>query len=97
MQGPFAFAHIIQDVMPKSPESEILAKSFADMGEKCGAKMAKLFADFRPSIFTKSGRKKLHERLATNSAGSEINSFTASFWELRGTKHGLSYLCVRTQ
>ena len=36
--------------MPKSPESEILAKFFADMGEKCSEKMAKFFADFRPSI-----------------------------------------------
>ena len=36
--------------MLKSPESEILAKLFADMGENCGEKMAKKFADFRPSI-----------------------------------------------
>ena len=43
--------------MRKSPESEILAKFFTDMGEKCGEKMAKIFADFRPSISRKSGRK----------------------------------------
>ena len=61
--------------MPKSPESEILAKFFADMGEKCCEKMAKFFADFRPSISRKSGRKKFHEKLATNSAGREIKFF----------------------
>ena len=33
---------------PKSPESEILAKHFADMGEKRGENLAKFFADFRP-------------------------------------------------
>ena len=64
-----------ENFMPKSPESEILAKFFADMGEKCGEKMAKFFADFRPSISRKSGRKKFHEELATNSAGREIKFF----------------------
>ena len=62
-------------VMPKSPESEIPAKFFANMGEKCGEKMAKNFADFRPSISRKSGRKKFHEKLATDSAGREIKFF----------------------
>ena len=61
--------------MLKSPESEIQAKFFADMGEKCGEKMANFFADFRPSISKKSGRKKFHEKLATNSAGREIKFF----------------------
>ena len=62
-------------VMGENPESEILAKLFADIGEKCGDKMANFFADFRPSISRKSGRKKLHEKLATNSAGREIKFF----------------------
>ena len=57
--------------MPKSSESEILAKFFADMGEKFGERMAKFFADFRPSISRKSGRKKL----ATNMAGHETKFF----------------------
>ena len=61
--------------MATSPESEILAKFFADMGEKCCEKMAKCFADFRPSISRKSGREKFHEKLATNSAGREIKFF----------------------
>ena len=61
--------------MPKNPESEILAKFFDDMGDKCGEKMAKFFADVRPSISKKSGRKKLHQKLATNSAGREIKFF----------------------
>ena len=45
------------------------------MGEKCGEKMAKIFADFRPSISRKSGRKKFHEKLGTDSAGHEIKFF----------------------
>ena len=61
------------DVMPKRPESEILAKFFADMGKKCGEKTATFVADFRPSISRKSGRKKFREKLATNSAGREIS------------------------
>ena len=61
--------------MPKSPESEILAKFFANMSEKCGEKMADFFADFGPSISRRSGRKKFHEKLATNSAGREIKFF----------------------
>ena len=64
-----------QEIVPKSPESKIPAKFFADMGEKCGEKMAKFFADFRPSISKKRGRKKFHEKLATNSAGREIKFF----------------------
>ena len=61
--------------MPKSPESEILAKFFADMGEKCGEKLAKNFTDFRPSISRRSGRKKFHEKLASNLAGRETKFF----------------------
>ena len=53
--------------MPQSPESEILAKSFADMGEKHGENSAKNFADFRPSISRKIGHKKSHERSSANS------------------------------
>ena len=63
--------------MPKSPESEILAKFFADMGEKCGKKRANFFTDFRPSISRKSGRKKFHEKLATNLTSREIKSLRA--------------------
>ena len=61
--------------MPKSPESKILAKFFADMDKKCGEKMVKFFADFRPSISRKSGHKRFHEKLATDSAGREIKLF----------------------
>ena len=71
---PFAIGRA-SNLVPKSPESEILAKFFADMGEKCGEKMAKFFADFRPSIFRKSGRRKFHKKLATNSGGREIKFF----------------------
>ena len=77
--------------MPKSPESEILEKFFADMGEKCGEKMAKFFADFRPSISKKSGRKTFHEKLATNSAGREIKFFhreTLGVWGHKNFNQG---------
>ena len=65
--------------MPKSPESEILAKCFADMGEKCGKNLAKHFADFRPSISRRSGRKKI--RVAVKQI-----FFTARLWELGGAR-----------
>ena len=40
-------------VRPKSPECEILAQNFADMGDKRGEYLAKCFADFRPSTSRK--------------------------------------------
>ena len=79
--------------MPKSPESEILAKFFANVGEKCGEKMAKYFADFHPSISRKSGRKKFPEKLATNSAGREIKFFhreTLGVWGHKVGRHTVS-------
>ena len=57
--------------MPKSPESEILAKVFADMSEKRGEKLTKSFADFRPSISRKIGGKKFHEKSLANSTSHE--------------------------
>ena len=48
---------------------------FADMGEKSGEKMATFFAIFRPSISRESGRKKFHEKLATNLARRDIPFF----------------------
>ena len=79
--------------MPKSPESEILAKFLADMGEKFGEKMGKFFADFHPSISRKSGRKKFHEKLATNSVGRKTKFFhreTLGAWGRKsfGAMHG---------
>ena len=55
--------------MPKSPESEILAKLFADMGEKCGEHLPKKFADCRPSISREIGRKKLHGKSSATTTG----------------------------
>ena len=52
--------------MGTSPESEIQAKVFGDIGEKCGENLAKHFADFRPSIPRKNARKKFHEKSSTN-------------------------------
>ena len=62
-------------VRPKSPESEIAAKNFADMGEKRGENLAKFFAKFRPSISRRSGRKKFHEKSMTNSTSHETKFF----------------------
>ena len=80
---------------PKSPESEILAKFFADMCEKYGEKMAKIFADFRPSISRKSGRKKFHEKLGTNSAGHEIKFFHRETLGVCGHKACVQVFCVQ--
>ena len=53
--------------MPKSPESEILAKFFADMGENHGENLAKKIADSRPSISRNIGRKNFDEKSSANS------------------------------
>ena len=87
------------DFMPQSPESEILAIFFADNGEKCGEKMAKCFADFRPSISRKSGRKKFHEKMATNSAGRGIKFFhreTLGVWGHNRLRLSLKWLSCGT-
>ena len=62
-------------VMPKSPESEILVKIFADIGETCGKHLAKKIADFDPSISRKIGSEKFHQKSSTNSTGHEIKFF----------------------
>ena len=41
--------------MPAIPRSEVLAKFFEEIGEKCGEILAKFFADFRPSISRENG------------------------------------------
>ena len=46
--------------------------------------MAKHFADFRPSISRRSGHKKFHAKLATNSAGHETKFFHRETLELGG-------------
>ena len=52
-----------------------MAKNFADMGEKRGENLAKCFANFRPSISMKSGRKKFHEKSTTHSTSHETKLF----------------------
>ena len=54
-------------IMSMIPESEIQAKFFADTSEKRSENVANIFADFRPSIARKSGRKKFHEKSSTSS------------------------------
>ena len=39
------------------PQSEVLAKFFEEIGEKCGEILAKFFVDFRPSIPGKMAAK----------------------------------------
>ena len=61
--------------MKEFPESEIQAKFFADAGEKRSENLAKHFADFRPLICRKSGRKKFHEKSSTFSTKDETKFF----------------------
>ena len=75
--------------MPKSPETEVLAKFFADIREKRGENLARNFADFRPSISRKIGRKKFHENSSANSTSHDIKFFHREplrLWEPVGTK-----------
>ena len=57
------------------PESEIQVKFSADAGEKRGEILAKKFADFRPLISRKSGRRKFHEKSSTFSTRDETKFF----------------------
>ena len=54
-----------ENVVPAILQSEVLAKCFEEIGEKCGKILAKFFADFRPSISRENGRKKIHEKSST--------------------------------
>ena len=59
----------------KAPRAKFWRNFSPTWAKNAAKKMAKFFADFRPSISRKSGRKKFHEKLATNSAGREIKFF----------------------
>ena len=48
--------------------------------------LAEFFADFRPSISWKSGRKKFHQESSTNSTSHKINFFHREIWNLGGTR-----------
>ena len=61
--------------VPAIPQSEVLAKFFEELGEKCGEILAKCFADFRPSISRENGRKKIHEKSSTFSTVQQIKFF----------------------
>ena len=61
--------------MKEFPESEIQANFFTDAGEKRRENLAKNFANFRPLIFRKSGRKKFHEKSSTFSTRDETKFF----------------------
>ena len=61
--------------MKQFPESKIQAKFFADAGEKRSENLAKNFAEFRPLISRKSGRKKFHKKSSTFSTRDETKFF----------------------
>ena len=52
-------------VVAAFPQSEVLEKCLQEIGEKCSDSLAKLFADFRPSISREDGRKTIHAKSPT--------------------------------
>ena len=72
--------------MKETPKSEIQAKFFADTGEKRSEILAKNFADFRPLISRKSGRKKFHEKSPTFSTRDETKFFHREILGVGGPK-----------
>ena len=62
--------------MLKSSESEILAKIFADMGEKCGENLAENLADFRLPISGKLAARNLTKNPRQIQRAMKLNSFT---------------------
>ena len=62
-------------IVPAISQSEVLAKFFEEIGEKCGEILAKFFADFRPSISRETGRKEFHEKSSTFSTVHQIKFF----------------------
>ena len=64
--------------MPAIPQSEVLAKFFEEIGEKCGEILAKFFADFRPSISRENGRKKFTKNPRHFPRCTKLSFFTAA-------------------
>ena len=75
-----------EPLIKEIPESEIQAKFFADTGEKRSEILAKHFADSRPLISRKSGRKKLHEKPSTFSTREETKFFHSEILGVGGPK-----------
>ena len=67
--------HFLLLVVPAIPQSEVLAKFFEEIGEKCGEILVKFFAEFRPSISRENGRKTFHEKSSTFSTVHQIKFF----------------------
>ena len=73
--------------MPAIPQSEVLAKFFEELGEKCGEILAKFFADFRPSISRENGRKKFHSQIPRHFPRcNKLSFFTAATLGASGPK-----------
>ena len=64
-------SHSDHEVVPATPQSEVLVKFFEEIGEKCGEILAK----FLPSICRENGRKKFHEKSSTFSMVHQIKFF----------------------
>ena len=79
----------------EKPREQNSGNFFGDIGEEGSKKMGEFFATFRPSISRKSGRKKFHEKLATNSAGREIEFFHCEPLGVWGHKNGYRTKIVR--
>ena len=76
-----------RQLVPAIPQSEVLAKFFKEIGEKCGEILANFFADFRPSMSRENGRKKCHEKSSTFSTVHQIKFFSLlQLWGPRGPK-----------
>ena len=65
------------------PQSEVLAKIFQEIGEKCGELWA-IFADFHPSISRENSRKNVQKKSSTFAMVHKIEFFTLQLWGLRG-------------
>ena len=77
---------MIGSLMKELPKSELQANFFADTGEKRSEILAKIFADFRPSISRESGRKKFHEISSSFSTRDETKIFHREILGVGGPK-----------
>ena len=74
----------------RNPQSEVLAKFFEEIGEKCGEILAKFFADFRPSISREMAAKNFTKNPRHFPTVYQIKFF--SLLQLWGPQGPISYL-----
>ena len=97
--NPFLrFSKLTHSFVPKSPESDVLAKCFADTGEKCGENLAKNFADSHPGFLQYPGKlaaRNFTKKFSANSTGHDMKFFhreTPEAWGHKILSHNLSAL-----